>query len=165
MSEYSWNILPDAPPAPPTGDAPAGSDTAPGATTRTTRRALLRPFQRDQKHSFAVGTGMPLHRSRVGQILGTEVGELDYDPTLGSRLDELRFRDLDETTEELGRYFVTSALEEQYRAVRVTDVRIERVKVGDVTQPNALDFHVLFVPVDARGAPTGVEDSVRVRRG
>lgn len=161
MSEYTWPLVPDPTPPPGGGSAPT-PEARTSPTGRLFGRALLRPFQRDQKNSLATGSGTALHRSRIGQILGTELGELDYDSALGSRIRLLEQRPLDETTQELARYYVEDALR-QYTGVRVTRVERKLRIEGPVQVPNATDTHVSFVPVDTRGAPTGVEDTVVVR--
>lgn len=162
MSEYFWPLLPESTPTVTPSEAePARAPTPPGL--RLFGRALRRPFQRDEKNSFATASGAELHRSRIGQIIGTEEGEIDWDPTLGSRLDLLRHRPLDETTQELARYYVEDALRRQYRGIRVTRVVVTRAQEGATQAPNRNDIAVYFVPIDARGAPTEVEDTAVVR--
>jgi phage baseplate assembly protein W len=121
---------------------------------------LLRPFQRDQKNDFAQGSGNDLLKSRIGQILGTEEGELAYDSAFGSKLHLLRHRGAtfdQETTDELARFYVVDAVRRYERRARITKVAVRRTSAG-----NGEEIHVKFVPIDARGNAQGPEDSITI---
>lgn len=121
---------------------------------------LLRPFQRDQKNDFATGKGNDLLKSRIGQILGTEEGELEYDSAFGSKLHLLRHRGASfdaETTDELARFYVVDAVRRFEKGARITRVSVRKTSAG-----NGEEIHVKFVPVDPRGNRLGPEDDVTI---
>lgn len=142
----------------------AGLPTGPTSAAEVRLRAhvsggaLLRPFMRDLKSDFARGRGMPLHRSRIGQILGTEEGELLYDAAFGSRLNLLRHRNVDETTQELARFYCEEPLRRLAPDIRVTNVLVKKRQ----PEGNGLDVTVRFVPVDKQGNAVGPEDGTTI---
>jgi phage baseplate assembly protein W len=146
-----------------TNQSSAGLPTGPAspaevlARVRVAGGAILRPFRRDLKNDFARGRGNPLLASRIGQILGTEEGELEYDSAFGSRLHLIRHRNLDETTQELARFYVEEPLRRLEPEARVTRVTVEKLAGG-----KGLLVHVKFVPVDKKGNAVGPEESVAV---
>lgn len=95
-------------------------------------RGLLRPFRRDRKADFAAGSGEPLIRAAVGQILGTMAaseftpGELPWRTEFGSGLHLLRHQKNDALLQELARIHVVDALKRWEPRIRVTSVQITR---------------------------------------
>jgi phage baseplate assembly protein W len=95
-------------------------------------RGLLRPFRRDRKADFAVGSGEALIRSAVGQILGTVAaseftpGELPWNTTFGSHLHILRHQRNDALLQELARIHVVDALKRWEPRIRISSVQINR---------------------------------------
>jgi len=141
----------------------AGLPTGPATSAQALERAhlgggaIVRPFRRDLKNDYARGRGTPRLRSRIGQILGTEEGELAYDSSFGSRLHLIRHRNLDETTIELARYYV----EDPLRRFE-PDARVTLVDVTERAQGNGLDVLVKFVPIDKKGNAVGPEDEITI---
>lgn len=141
-TEANWPLLPD--------------------TTESTARkrgsgGLLRPFQRDKKNDFAVGGGNALRSSRIGQVIGTELAELEYDMEFGCRVRDALQRPLDEVTQELARFYIEEAV-----ARWVPDVEITAVVARETAARNGTEIAVKYVPIDARGRRVGVEESVLV---
>jgi phage baseplate assembly protein W len=113
--------------------------TKPPAGRRTASRTLdvinplayghgmLRPFVRDGQGDWAHTSDISVVRANVGQVLGTLAssgsshGELRWKPEFGSLLHLLRFRNLDETTAEMGRTYVVDALTNWLTRIRVKD--------------------------------------------
>jgi phage baseplate assembly protein W len=95
-------------------------------------RGVLRPFRRDRKADFAAGSGEPLIRSAVGQILGTMAaseftpGELPWRTEFGSHLHLLRHQKNEVLLQELARVHVVDALKRWEPRIRVTSVQITR---------------------------------------
>ena len=133
-----------------------------GARTTSTTRALVDPlvfghnlvlpFRRDGKGDFANATDIRLVRGQVQQVLntlassGSTRGELPWRPEFGSLLTLLRFRNLDETTEELARTYVIDAIDAWIPRVRikaasvVSDTAINLLTIGvryDILATNA----------------------------
>ncbi len=93
-------------------------------------RGVLAPFRRDGKGDFANADDIELVRSNVREVLGTyassgsTLGELQWRPEFGSLLQLLRYRNLDQTTEELARVYVIEALRTWITSIRVTDSNV-----------------------------------------
>lgn len=156
--QNSWPLLPD--PTPPVGGAVGGGSTTSSGVVVRTGGGLIRPFQRDKKNDFAVGVGNPLLASRIGQIIGTEVGELEYDMEFGSRVNLLRHRGPtfdSETLDALARFYVIDAVRRFETGARITTVTVRLLPAG-----NGEELFVKFVPVDTTGKPIGAEQSVSV---
>lgn len=117
--------------APETQKPPVPARTS-SATSRVTNpiafgRGIKRPFVRDGQGDWSHADDISIVRSNVGQVLGTLAssgstqGEIPWRPEFGSLVQLLRFRNLDETTAELGRTYVVDALRTWLFRVRVTD--------------------------------------------
>lgn len=153
----SWPLQPDAPTQ---GGTTSSSTSLGGNGAARLGGGLLRPFQRDQKNDFARARGNRLYASRIGQILGTEEGELDYDMAFGSRIHLLRHRGPtfdQETSDALARFYVVDAVRKFERGVRIT-----RVEVRPTSARNGEVVHVFFEPVDRQGNTVGDEENVQV---
>lgn len=112
---------------------------------------ILRPFRRTPRNDFANGGGQALLASNVGQVLGTEQGELRWDPLFGVRLQTMRQRLNTEASQELARVSIQSALNRYEPRVAVSDVLVEPIKNGT---ENLLDLSVIWATGD--GSFTGV---------
>ena len=117
-------------------------------------RGVLRPFRRDRKADFAVGSGEALIRSAVGQVLGTMAaseftpGELPWRTEFGSGLHLLRHHKNDALLQELARIHVVDALKRWEPRIRVTSVQITRERDRG---ENVMAIRVRY---DVRGSAT-----------
>ena len=126
---YSWEITPD--PAPVPVDSAAASTTAAATPVPPTQRlGILRPFRRDQKNGFALGSGEILLTSLLGQLLGTVAGaaerpgEIPWDPDVGSRVRRLKHSMNRPARDEIARAFVVDAVRRYLPQIIVTRARI-----------------------------------------
>lgn len=129
---YSWEITPD--PAPVPVDSTSASTTAAAVSVPPTQRlGILRPFRRDQKNSFAVGSGETLLKSLLGQVLGTVAGdaenrgELAWDTDYGSRLHILKHSMNRPARDEIAKALVISVVRRYMPNVVVTRTRVVQV--------------------------------------
>lgn len=122
---------------------------------------LLRPFQRDEKGNFAVGSGQRLWESMVGQVLGTlcqseqSDGQLLWRTEFGSLADLIRHSGNTLVTQEIARVYVSDALARWLPFVVVTGNEFERAG-------RALTHLVHFDVVDSRGNKIGTGNTARV---
>lgn len=122
----------------------------------TVGKGLVTPLRRDGKGDFANTNDVSLVRSHVRQVLNTlcasgiSKGEIPWRPEFGCLLQLLRYRNLDETTIELARTYVVSALQTWLPRIRVTTV--------DVTadQDNTALLIRVRYDVLSRTAPTAI---------
>ncbi len=82
---------------------------------------LIRPFRRTERSDFLQGFGVPEVMSAVGQVLGTPIGVLPWQPDFGCRLEELRHRS-GATNADLARIFVQDALQKWEPRAQLTSV-------------------------------------------
>lgn len=122
---------------------------------------LLRPFQRDEKGTFATGTGERLWRSRCGQIIGTTCqsefthGELLWRTEFGSLVNIIRHRANTFATEELARVYVVDAFRKWMTSAVVTGSSIERIG-------RAMYVTIVFDMLDVRGSTLSTGNTARV---
>jgi phage baseplate assembly protein W len=114
---------------------------------------IIRPFRRTPRNDFANGGGQELLASNVGQVLGTEPGELRWDTGFGVRLQSMRQRLNSDASQDLARVSVQSALNRYEPRVNVSDVVIEPLKKGT---ENLLDVSIIWA------AGTGQFSGVRL---
>lgn len=109
---------------------------------------IVTPFQRDGKGDFANADDITLVRSNVRQVLYTIAsssvtnGEIPWRPEFGSILQVLRFRNLDETLEELARTYVVDSLKTWAPRIRITGTVVE-ADVDETTLDITVRYNIL----------------------
>lgn len=114
---------------------------------------LLTPFRRGVR-DFISGSGPDLVKSAVSQILNTRasspdgniVGELPWRPEFGSQLWLLRHKNINDGTSILANTFVTSAFEQEPRAV-VQNIEVEELE--DTTLLIRVTYGIINENIDA----------------
>ncbi len=124
---------------------------------------ILVPFQRDGKGDFVHGSGLPLLRSDIGELLGiigpsrAEPGEVPWRTALGSRLPHLKHRGVHaELTRATADMEVAGTLRRWEPRVVVGPTKVTASDAGDTV----LAVHVTYRPAALPGAPA---DSVTLK--
>jgi uncharacterized protein len=106
---------------------------------------LVRPFARTEHQDFATDSGVKLVLSCVGQVLGTPLGTLPWEPAFGSQLYRLRHKSQDPTFLDLARIYSADAINRWEPRAQVTDVEIVQSSSygrANVGQNNVVDIAV-----------------------
>jgi hypothetical protein len=124
---------------------------------------ILVPFQRDGKGDFVNGSGLPLLRSDVGQLLGiigpsrAEPGEVPWRTDLGSRVLLLKHRGIHtEMTRATADMEIAGPIRRWEPRVVVGPTRVTPGTLADT----ALSVHATYRPARTPGAPA---DSVTLK--
>lgn len=168
-TSYSWPLLPDAAPAAPT-PTQAAEVSATQAAAATSRglpsflgTGIMRPFRRDEKNDFAVGAGVDLVKSRIGQIIGTKAnsattpGELPWRSDFGSRVHLVRHRNNNVVSDDLATLYVREAVAKWEPFVSSTSATVSRT-----FDQRAKEVLVKFNIVDAGGRVTAANQDALV---
>lgn len=106
---------------------------------------LVRPFARTEHQDFANGSGVALVMSCIGQVLGTPLGTLPWEPRFGSQLYRLRHRSQDPTFLALVQVYAADAISKWEPRAQVTSVQIVQSSTtgrANVGQNNVVDVSV-----------------------
>ena len=109
-------------------------------------QGLARPFRRAGA-DLARADGEALVRSAVAQVLGTEQGELPWNPRFGSRITTYRHQNMDEVMEALVKTEVQAALAVWEPRIQVLEVAATRVR-----NDNRLDVSLTWAIIE-RNSP------------
>jgi phage baseplate assembly protein W len=115
---------------------------------------VLRPFRRTPQGKINIGGGQALLASNVGQVLGTNPGEVRWRPSFGVNLTNLRQRANTLAAPDLARVSIGSAIGRWVKKVQLTEVVIEPITFGS---QNRLDVTVLWTA--SEGKVSGVKVS------
>jgi phage baseplate assembly protein W len=117
--------------APPPVPATAPVAAAALRSTNPLGFGIVRPFRRTARGDFATAEGEELVRSDFGQLLGTELGEVPWRTTLGTRISRLRHMANTQSLGELARVQIDEAARRYERRVQLLDVVADPVHVGE----------------------------------
>lgn len=144
----AFTVAVATPPVPPSGGF-GGTGFATGLGTtgigEPLGNGLVRPFTRTERQDFAISAGVPLVMSCIGQVLGTPLGTLPWEPRFGSLLYRLRHRSQDPTFLDLVRIYSADAINRWEPRAQVTDVQIVQSSSygrANVGQNNVVDIAV-----------------------
>lgn len=107
---------------------------------------ILRPFLRDEKNDFANADGVRLVKACVGQVLGTQPGEIPWRQAFGSKLHLLRHRPNNPALAALAKVYILDALRKWEKRVQIGKVAVTRS-----SDQRTLTFDVSFSVVDRYG--------------
>lgn len=121
--DFTWDVSNTTPGGGGSGAAPAfdsGRQTE-AAIADPLGSGLIRPFRRTERSDFLQGFGVPEVLSAVGQVLGTQLGVLPWEPGFGCDLERLRHHS-GATNADLARIFVQDALQRWEPRAQLTSV-------------------------------------------
>lgn len=116
---------------------------------------IVRPFRRTEHQDFALASGPKLVMSCLGQLLGTPLGSLPWEPRFGSNLYRLRHRNQDPTFLDLARIYSDEAIRKWEPRASVSRVEIEPSAVP-VGRRNVVDL-IVYTKIGGQTLPVRVQ--------